>query len=106
NLNAYSAIYAGNSTENDVDKVRINNVSVGDNCFLTVWLGGGDDELYMTNVWVQGDIDIYAEGGNDKVELRTVTAVDELMASLGEGSDTLLLDDVHANTIRLTGEGG
>ncbi len=96
-------VWTGLSTENDIDKVTISNV-VADR--LTVALGGGNDELSVTNAVVNGGFSIYADAGDDKVELKSVAVADALMARMGEGSDTLLLDYVDAETMTLLGEGG
>jgi hypothetical protein len=61
-LNGVLDLRAGYATQNDIDKVTVSNVTVGayGGALMHVSLGGGDDELKMTNVVVHGDLKMKA----------------------------------------------
>lgn len=97
-------IGTGLDSENDVDKVTMQDVFVTNS--LTMFLGGGDDVLDMVNTQAREDVAIITGRGNDTARLTQVEAFDGFFTSMGEGSDILDITFVKARTVNLDGGGG
>ena len=67
-------------------------------------LGGGDDRFSLENVVARDDIDIDAGTGRDSGSMRSTQVIDDLLARMGDGSDSLELDYAYADAMILLGE--
>jgi hypothetical protein len=90
--------------EADTDTVIFDTFGVkGD---VHVRTGGGKDTISMTTVGVDHKLDFDAGGDVDTATLNGVSALDSIMAKLGEGDDTLITSDLFTNNLTLDGGGG
>lgn len=87
-LNTYAA------SENDVDSVDMQNVTVDQN--ITAFFGDGADNLIMVNVYANADIILSGDAGNDTFTLGSVRSGDDFTVHMGEGGDDLQMDYVVA----------
>jgi hypothetical protein len=78
-------------SETDKDVVAIQTAFAAFN--INVRTGGGNDELYLDNVGAHQDMTLDLAAGDDKVEISLANAVDDFMADLGDGADTLIIKD-------------
>ena len=79
-------------SENDIDTANVFKIgSIGNMSFL---MGGGNDQLTLTDVNSQKDMTIDAGAGNDTVQLTRVSAFDNFFALLGDGDDLLNITDL------------
>lgn len=99
--------YAGQGSEWHVDQVEIRyiNVDIDPMTSVRVALGGGDDIFHLEDINA-AYIDIDAGLDNDTGTLVDVGAVDEVMARMGDGNDSLVLRRVVTDRLTALGEGG
>jgi hypothetical protein len=72
---------------------------------LHVRTGGGNDTIAMTNLGAT-KLDFDAGAGADSAVLSGVSAIDSIMAHLGEGDDTLSTEGLYTKNLQLFGDGG
>jgi hypothetical protein len=89
------------------DSVQITNLNMEARAasLVQVRLGAGDDFFRLEGVNANR-VDIDAGDGNDTGSLIRVYAVDELMARLGDGNDTLTLQNTHTDHLSALGGSG
>lgn len=93
----------GSLSEADPDVVAFEKIGVqGD---VHVRTGGGNDTISMNNVGATR-LDFDSGAGNDTATLVGVSAVDLLMARMGEGDDTLSTENLFTKDLQLLGDGG
>jgi hypothetical protein len=65
--------------------------------------GEGNDTVVLTNIAVRGSVLVSTEAGMDTVKMSSVSAREWLFAQLGENDDTLFLEDCSAGFAWLAG---
>ena len=92
-------------SEKDVDTVYAERLQLfGD---LHVRTGDGNDQITLKNmIAYRGVIDFDAGAGADSATLDHVTAIDSLMAHMGDGDDTLYTNYLNVDKLTLDGGAG
>ena len=62
---------------------------------MNILMGGGNDQLTLTDVTSQKDMTLDAGAGDDTVQLTRVSAYDNFFAILGDGNDQLTIADLY-----------
>jgi hypothetical protein len=92
--------------EADADNVWLQDVhAIGG---IGIRTGGGNDAIHLDHVLSgsQGDLNLDAGAGDDTVELNYIEAVNNFMAKLGDGSDSLKVNDLFVDFGQTTIDGG
>jgi hypothetical protein len=83
----------GSLSETDADVAWFEFVYASGN--IGVRTGGGNDRIYLDNVTAWHDMNLDAGAGDDTAELNYALAIDNFMANLGDGSDSLTIKDLY-----------